>query len=244
MHLAYFYINLKVFSYKNNHKFVKDYKFTAEIITATEVGSNICDVFRIDKDYLAILFANVTEKGIAQGLYMMKVRNILKKALLKNRPEKALRIVNEELLNNGEKNIPLRTYLGILNLRSGVFQTFNAGLVDPVLKHVRGSAGFMNGPFSSTLGASSEASFVPLPLQLDKGDSVYFYSSGILEVKNAQGERYGRNRLLDIIYSSQNNAQDVIKAIRQSLKEFAGESALDADIAIAVLEYTHQENEQ
>ena len=220
-----------------------DYKFTAEITTAAEVGCNICDVFKIDKDYLAVLFANVAETGVAQGLYMIKVRNMLKNALLKNRPEKALRIVNEELVNKGDKNIHLRTDLGILNLHSGVLLTFNAGFVDPVLKHIKGNAGFLNGPFSSTLGSSLEASFVPLPLQLNKGDCVYFYSSELLDIKNAQGERYGRNRLLDIIHSSQNNAQDVIKAVRQNLKDFAGESALDTDIAIAVLEYTHQENE-
>ena len=215
-----------------------EHKFSAEIITGTEISGNLCDVFKINKDYLAVLFLNVAEKGIAQGLYMMKARNMLKKALLKNRPEKALSMVNEELCSNGDKNQPLKTYLGILNLRSGIFQTFNAGHIDPIHKHSKGHAGFVNGPFSPMLGESSDGAFVQLPLTLGKGDALCFYSGDILEVQNAQGEKYGKNRLLEVISSSENDAQEVIKSIRQSLKEFAGIHPLETDIAVAVLEYT------
>ena len=217
-----------------------DYKFTAEIIASSEIGGSICDIFQIDKDYLAVLFADGTEKSISQGLYMMKVRNMLKNALLKNSPEKALSIVNEELVSN--KNTPLKTYLGILNLRAGIFQTFNAGYVDPIQKRSTGYAGFVNGPFSPMLGAASGTSFIPLPLPLNKGDNLYFYSRDILDLQNAQGEKYGRNRLRDAISSSENDAQSVINSIRQSVTDFVGKNSLNADIAIAVLEYTPQKN--
>ena len=217
-----------------------DYKFTAEIIPASEIGGNLCDAFIINKDDLAVVFANVSEKGISQGLYMMKAKNMLKKALLKNSPEKALSMVNEELFNNRDKNLPLKTYLGLLNLRSGVLLTFNAGYIDPIHKRNKGYAVFVNGPFNPMLGASSDSTFTQLPLMLNQGDTLYFYSSDILDIQDAQGEKYGRNRLLNVISSSENNAQEVIKSIRQSVKDFAGENALKADIAIAVLEYMPQ----
>jgi serine phosphatase RsbU (regulator of sigma subunit) len=216
------------------------YKFSAEIIPAAEIGGSLCDAFKINRDYLAVLFANVAEKDISQGLYMVKVRDMLKKALLKNSPEKALSIVNEELFNSGDKNIPLKIYLGVLNLRSGIFLIFNAGLVDPIHKHFRGHTGFIHGTCSPMLGSSSEVSFIQIPLALNKGDSLYFYSNEILEVQNAHGEKYGRNRLLDAISTSANDAQEVIKSVRQSVKNFAGETPFNADIAIAVLEYIPQ----
>ena len=46
-----------------------DYKFSAEIIPAAELGGNLCDIFKINKDYLAVLFADITEKGISKGLF-------------------------------------------------------------------------------------------------------------------------------------------------------------------------------
>lgn len=215
-----------------------NYKFTAEIFTATEIGGNLCDVFKINKDYLAAFFVDVTEKGISQGLYMMKVKNMLRKALLKNPPEKALHLVNDELFNTVDKKIPLKAFLCVLNLRSGVLQTFNAGHVDPVLKSPNRHQGFIKGPFSQLLGSSSDTTFIPMPLQLNKGDKFYLYSNDILDLPNACGEKYGRNRLLDVISSSGDDAQAVIHSIRQDVMAFTGETSLKADVAIAVLEYT------
>jgi serine phosphatase RsbU (regulator of sigma subunit) len=215
-----------------------NYKFTSEIFTATEVGGNLCDVFAIDKEHLALFFADVTEKGITQGLYMMKAKNLLKKALLKNPPEKALHLVNEELFSHGEKNIPLKAFLGILNLRSGVLLTFNSGHVDPVIKSKNGNTGFIKGPFIPLLGGASGSVFTPMPLQLNAGDKFYFYSHEIIDLSNPQGEKYGRERLLALISNSGNEADEVIKTICQDVTGFTGENTLKADIAIAVLEYT------
>ena len=92
------------------------------------------------------------------------------------------------------------------------------------------------------LASSAAASFIQLPLLLTRGDTLYFYSNDILDIQNAQGEKYGRNRLLNVISSSGNDVREIIKSIHQSVKEFAGEIPLNADIAVAVLEYTPQEN--
>ena len=214
-----------------------NYKFTAEIFTASEVSSNLCDVFRIDKENIAIFFADIIEKGVSQGLYMMRAKNMLKKALLKNSPEKSLALVNEKLFNDSN-NIPLKSFLGVLNLRSGVLLTFNTGYVDPVIKSKNGNTSFISGPFNPLLGTSSDSAFIPLLLQLKAGDSIYFYSNEIIESLNAEGEKYGRKRLLDVISSTGKKAQEVIKNIHQDLKEFSGENSTEAEIALAVLEYT------
>ena len=38
------------------------------------------------------------------------------------------------------------------------------------------------------LGAYSDSSFIPMPLQLNAGDHLYFYSNDILGVQNSNGE--------------------------------------------------------
>ena len=50
--------------------------------------------------------------------------------------------------------------------------------------------------------------------------------------------------MLSVISSSGNNAQEVIQSLHESVKDFAGETPLNADIAIAVLEFTPRENGQ
>ena len=215
-----------------------NYKFAADIFTATEISGHLCDLFTVDNARIALFFANTSEKGLTQGLYMMKARDLLRKTLLKNSPEKALSIVNDELFKKGEKKIPLKVFLGVLNLRSGVFTTFNANYIDPVVKSKSGNVSFIKGPFIPMLGAYSDSSFIPLPLQLNAGDHLYFYSNDILGVQNSNGEKYSRDRLLNVISSTGEDVQKVVESIRQDVMNFTGESSLNADIAIAVLKYT------
>ena len=214
-----------------------DYKFTAEIFTAAGIGGNLCDFFKIDNEHIALFFADVTEKGVEAGIYMMTVKNMLRKALLKNSPEKALKIVNEELYNN-HKKIPLKAFVGVLNLYSGVLLTFNAGYVDPVIKSRDGNVKFIKGPFIPLLGTTPDSDFNPLPLPLNAGDKLCFYSNDMVTVQNENGEQYGTSRLLDIFYSSRDEASQVVKSISQSVHEFAGKNSAGADIAVAILEYT------
>ena len=97
---------------------------------------------------------------------------------------------------------------------------FNAGYVNPVLKSKNGKTGFISGPFNSLLGTSSDSAFIPLSLSLNADDDIYFYSNDIIEMSNAKGEKYGRERLLNIISSAGNKAGEVIKSIRQDVIDF------------------------
>ena len=46
----------------------------------------------------------------------------------------------------------------------------------------------------------------------------------------------------ELVCVTENDACGVISSIRQSVTDFVGENTLNADIAIAVLEYTPQKN--
>ncbi|MBO5724361.1 MAG: SpoIIE family protein phosphatase, partial [Lentisphaeria bacterium] len=117
----------------------KNYKFVAEIFTAGDISGNLCDFFKLDNDRVAAFFIDAAGEGIPIGLYIMKVKNLLRKALEKYSPEKALSVVNEDLYSNDQEQIPLKVFLAVLNLRSGVLMTFNAGHVDPVIRSANGN---------------------------------------------------------------------------------------------------------
>ena len=110
--------------------------------------------------------------------------------------------------------------------------------MDPVIKSQKANTGFVKGPFIPLLGTSNTPSFIPMSLQLYAGDKFYIYSNDTIELSNEQGEKYGKERLLNVISSSGNNTREIIKFLKQDVTEFAGATILKADIAIAVLEYT------
>ena len=217
----------------------KNYKFSVEILTHDGIGRNLCDFFKIDNEQIAMFFVDASEEGVSAGLYMMTAKNMLRKALLKNSPGRALKLVNDELFYQRKEKLSLRVFLGVLNLRSGVLLSFNAGHVDPLVKSPGGQVKFIKGPFTPLLGVSADTVFSALPLQLYSGDKLYFYPGDTVGVQNGSGEKYGTNRLLDVISSSgSNEAKDVVESIFSSVTEFVGTAALEADIAVAILEYT------
>ena len=220
-----------------------NYKFSAEIFSSDEIGRNLCDFFKVDNERIALFFIDASEKGVASGLYMMNIKSMFRNALLKNSPDKALKLVNEDIFRKEKKPIVLKMFLGILNLRSGVLQTFNAGHVDPIIKAKNGNIKYIKGPFLPLLGSTPDATYTALPLQLNPGDRVCFYSNDTINMQNADGEKYGTERLLKNLSTSGNDADKAIKSIYHGITEFTGKTQLDADIAIAILEYTPSSNE-
>jgi hypothetical protein len=212
------------------------FKFSLEMPSVEESSSNLCDLIKIDKDRMILFFASSSEKGADAGFSMLKIKNKIRELLKKFPPEKVLRIVNREIYKS-EKKMPLRLFLGIFNLRTGVLLAFNAGHADPVIKSSNGNVKFISGTPTPLLGSSSDAVFPPTPLQIYAGDKFYFYTNSILEIQNRNGEKYGSNRLLDAFVFSGNDAASAIKIIQQSITEFTGTETLQTDIAVAVLEY-------
>ena len=60
--------------------------------------------------------------------------------------------------------------------------------------------------------------------------------------------KYGREYLednpIEINYNVMNNAAETVRAVRQAVMDFGGETSHEADIAIAVLEYTPESAER
>ena len=214
-----------------------NFKFSLEMPSVEESSNNLCDLIKIDKDRMILFFASSSEKGADAGFSMLKIKNKIRELLKKFPPEKVLRIVNREIYKN-EKKMPLRLFLGIFNLRTGVLLTFNAGHADPVIKSSNGNAKFISGTPTPLLGSSSDTVFPPTPLQIYAGDKFYFYTNSILEIQNRNGEKYGSNRLLDAFVFAGDNAASALQIIQQSITEFTGIEPLQEDIAVAVLEYT------
>jgi len=73
-------------------------------------------------------------------------------------------------------------------------------------------------------------------ISVDVGDQIFFYSDGITEAENKDGEMFGQERLEDLIANSQ-NPDFVIDEIKKNLDIFCEGVEQSDDITIAVIEY-------
>jgi serine phosphatase RsbU (regulator of sigma subunit)/predicted ester cyclase len=163
---------------------------------AREVGGDFYDFHHLSEGRLGLVTGDATGKGVPAALVMSTTCGMLQLAaqvLDSSSPGEVLSRVNETLL----ARIPLNTFVtcfyAILDPGSGTLRYANAGHDPPYLWHggcceelrARGM------PLGLMPGMSYEAGEV----SLREGDSVLFYSDGLVEAHDPKGEMFGFPRL-------------------------------------------------
>ncbi|MFZ2874468.1 MAG: SpoIIE family protein phosphatase [Phycisphaerales bacterium] len=72
--------------------------------------------------------------------------------------------------------------------------------------------------------------------RLETTDQIVVYSDGIVEQRNAAGEPFGRERLLEAVLIGRSAQEDVALVMRE-LDRFAGVPSLEDDATVAAIEY-------
>ncbi|MDH7570379.1 MAG: PP2C family protein-serine/threonine phosphatase, partial [Armatimonadota bacterium] len=68
------------------------------------------------------------------------------------------------------------------------------------------------------------------------GDTLVFYSDGITDATNAEGEQFGQERFLDILLSAGSASAEVLtKQIGDALARFVGDAPQQDDITLLVV---------
>jgi serine phosphatase RsbU (regulator of sigma subunit)/anti-sigma regulatory factor (Ser/Thr protein kinase) len=91
---------------------------------------------------------------------------------------------------------------------------------------------------SMPLGFSDRETYEQVSVSYDEGDIFIFYSDGVTEVKNPQGELFGLSRLIGLVESAANDTtpESLIRLIREALATFAKADKFDDDLTIVVVE--------
>ncbi len=86
------------------------------------------------------------------------------------------------------------------------------------------------------IGITLEAEYEEQQIQLAAGDSLVFYTDGVLETQNAGREAYGLDRLVRCLGDVRGGIGEQLGALERSLDEFArGEPSRD-DVTIVGLQ--------
>ena len=81
------------------------------------------------------------------------------------------------------------------------------------------------------LGVEQNIEYAENSVTLRQGDSLVLYSDGVTEATNESGEEYGLDRLREVITAaSSQGADEITRAVFDSVREFAGEATQSDDI--------------
>lgn len=217
-------------------------------IPSQRVGGDFVEFFRQHRQCLDILIGDVMGKGLKASLVGAAVtrqfhRTLL--ALMSSQPDRlpsletVVSLVHEEIAGRlADLDSFVTLNYARIDARRGRIEFIDCGHT-PVLHYNRKEqqCSPLRGD-NMPLGFSNKESYKHVTASYEYGDVFVFYSDGVTDVRNPEGEMFDIHRLMNLIDSSYQEGDPEALAItlRRVLTEFAGGDHFDDDLTFIVVE--------
>lgn len=231
----------KNFTYLN-----KSFDVYATMDPAREVGGDFYDVFFVDSEKIAMVIADVSDKGIPAALFMMRSKTAIRGlAEGGNEPEEIFARVNKELCEGNESNMFVTVWMGIIDLRTGDMKCLNAGHEYPAIKHNGEDYKLFKDKHRPPLGVLEDVKFESYSMHLDPGDCLYVYTDGIPDAMNIREEQYGTAHMLNALNRFKDAPMNgLLLAVKNDIDEFVGDADQFDDITMMGFKYLGPQREE
>lgn len=203
---------------------------------AEEVGGDFYDVIPLADGRVGVLMGDVSGKGKAAAVLMAMARSILRaEAATGDAPAEVLRRANDAIVEAMPRGYFLTCLYVLLDPATGSLRMANAGHNLPWL---RSEAGVVEIDATGLpLGMFADVQYDEVEGYFPAGASMIFYSDGISEARNQQGEFFGLGGICRAIVQTPANAAPacLADAILAAACCHAGCPRQDDDIALLVL---------
>jgi len=213
------------------------YQTYGSMTPAREVGGDFFDIMPLDDGRIGLAIADVSDKGVPAALFMMSSRTLLKGAAIGlGQPGNILREVNDLLYADNETMMFVTLLYAVYDPATGQLTYANGGHNLPVIVHPDGSSDILPGTDGIALAVLPGADYEQRSITIAPGDSVIFYTDGVTEAVDTEGEEFGMERLSAVFAGSgADDCQSATQAVLDAVKDFAGEAPQFDDITCLVL---------
>jgi serine phosphatase RsbU (regulator of sigma subunit) len=192
---------------------------------AREVGGDFYDFHPLSEGRLGVVVGDATGKGVPAALVMSTTCGMLQlaaQALDSASPSEVLAQVNETLFARIPSNMFVTCFYAILDPNSGSLTYANAGHDLPYLRRSGGECEELRAR-GMPLGLMPAMSYEEKEIVLDAGEAALFYSDGLVEAHDPEGEMFGFPRLRALIaeHAEEGSLEDFLLG---DLYSFVGES--------------------
>ena len=217
----------------------KRYLLDASMEPAREVGGDFYDYFPVDDNHLALLIADVSDKGVPAGLFMMSAKILINyRTRQGGSPAEILTQVNEEICKNNPGDMFVTVWLGILDLSTGEMICANAGHEYPAIRGEDGAFHIFQDRHGFVLGGMSETKYRNYTLNLKPGDAIFVYTDGVTEANNPEKQLYGLEHLTaSLNAAAKQSPKEILARVRADVNDFAAGAEQSDDLTMLCLEY-------
>ncbi|MBA3952635.1 MAG: SpoIIE family protein phosphatase [Rubrobacter sp.] len=218
---------------------IPGYEVAAYYQPAREVGGDFYDFLTLEDGRLGLVVGDVTDKGVPAALVMATTRTMLRAAAQRLlSPGEVLQRVNDVLVQDIPPNMFVTCLYAILDPESGRLVYANAGHDLPYRRRAgRGGVADELRARGMPLGLMPGMGYEEKEMVLNRGESVLFYSDGLVEAHDPRREMFGFPRLQGLVGAHRTGGSSLISFLLSELARFTGEGwEQEDDITLVTLD--------
>ena len=216
-----------------------EFDIYATMTPAKEVGGDFYDFFMTDENHLAFVMADVSGKGVPAALFMVIAKTLIKNyAQMGQEPGDVFTTVNRLLCDGNDAGLFVTSWIGILDLETGVMKYANAGHNPPLIKRTDGKFEYLRSRPAFVLAGMDSIKYKQNELVLNPGDRIFLYTDGVTEATNGEQRLYGEDRLESLLNRCQSDtAEEMLADLKKDINSFLGEAPQFDDITMLMLDF-------
>lgn len=222
---------------------IETLEIKAAYVPSMVVGGDYYDIVDLGKGKFGVVIGDVSGKGVSAAFFMAELKGVINAAFtFQNEIEDVGIFINGYLRKTKKRGFFVTMVIGVLDTRAGYFDWIRFGHEEPLrYSSTTGRADFLpsEGVGFNLLDASGfEKVFKKRRIWLEAGDVLLFYTDGVTERTNPEGELYGNQRIMDIFEKdASGDASTIVKHLLEDVAAFGKGNERFDDITILAVKY-------
>ena len=203
---------------------------------ARQVSGDFYD-FVFTPQGIAVVIADVSDKGMPAALFMALSRTILRASLIgSNSPVDGIAQANRLICADSPNSMFVTLFAAQIDRVTGDVIYVNAGHNPPYLYRAAEDEPERLVRTGMALGIDDTTRFAQQSVHLDPGDTLILYTDGILDALNADSEEFGDGRLRRVCAQQRTeSATHIVAALRDEVLKFVGDEPLADDCTVVIV---------
>ncbi len=204
---------------------------------AKDVGGDFYDFFRIDKEHIGLVMADVSGKGIPAAIFMAVSRTLIRTIGMQGYSSAvSINKSNDLLCDESVDSMFVTVFYAIYNIYTGELEYCNAGHNSPYIVRANGNVEVMPVSSNFMVGIVSGHNFQSDKIQLEPGDTIVMYTDGVNEACNTNFDEYGDDRMAQLLEKQAGRTcREMIDAQLEDVRQFSNGAEQSDDITIMAL---------
>jgi sigma-B regulation protein RsbU (phosphoserine phosphatase) len=227
---------------------------------ARQVAGDFYDIFElVNRRRLALIVADVCDKGVGAALFMALIRSLLRysaehsglQSLLTGHYTSGIPMVgatplmdavsgtNDYLTRNHLQQAYFATlFFGVLDPLSGKMIYINGGHNPPLLMRAGGGPPETLDPTGPAVGVLPGGDFGLGYATLEVGDTLFVYTDGVTEARSESGVFLGDQRLREVLSAPVGSSDALVTRVEELLRSHTGKAEQSDDITMLAVHRT------